>query len=639
MSKRPLRRREPDLEPDGSEGGRVGMPVDAERITSVLKRTRKQWIAAALVGVVLGLVLAKLLVPASYIADTTLKFDGYPTVKGVPMPTHNDFGTLVADITSDDLLRQVKHDLHLKRSVRDLRHLVDVATDPVGEAVNIKTPGDSPSQAAAFANTLAKRFLEYRTKSERTRLESLSAHLDERLKAASKELQGSRRTYDEFRKAHGIADLNTEQEQRITSAADLQAKAGIAESDVKALEARTEQLEKDLHGTPSTVSAGRASPAAQQLAKLRVELTQLRAQYTDEYPRVRALEEQAAALQQQIRSGKADGSSLSNPQYASTRTALMQAKADLEAAKQKQKELTSLASTAAQSVDRLSQNEGQASRLLAAVRVDEGLLNDLQDRKTRVQDALRDPEPGFRVLSPATDPEYPESARKQRILVAAAVPTLLLLLVLGMAFYGELRGFKVRTSREVAFWGGGPVVGATRWPRTPQGIYELVADMDDCVPVTQGLTLVVAASDREQPLAEHLAAELNADWMPTQLFGASENPSDAPVVSIVRRPASELVVRSQFANDDLRGEGRLEHRIEAWHGALDGQPIRRAARLADRVAVVVSANNTSALDLRRIPTRLGRTEGVGYVLVGLDDELATLPDRQGDVEAFWRAAR
>jgi hypothetical protein len=45
----------------------------------------------------------------------------------------------------------------------------------------------------------------------------------------------------------------------------------------------------------------------------------------------------------------------------------------------------------------------------------------------------------------------------------------------------------------------------------------------------------------------------------------------------------------------------------------------------------------SALQLYAVNQRLGRQHGIGYIVVGLPSELRALPDRVGDVEAFWRA--
>ncbi|MFW2390745.1 MAG: hypothetical protein ACN4G0_20590, partial [Polyangiales bacterium] len=74
-----------------------------------------------------------------------------------------------------------------------------------------------------------------------------------------------------------------------------------------------------------------------------------------------------------------------------------------------------------------------------------------------------------------------------------------------------------------------------------------------------------------------------------------------------------------------------------WDGPFEGQALRRAARLADRVVVVVPSDRMSVLAMRGVQNRTGRERGIGYIVVGLAEELRSLPDRAGDVDAFWRA--
>jgi hypothetical protein len=45
----------------------------------------------------------------------------------------------------------------------------------------------------------------------------------------------------------------------------------------------------------------------------------------------------------------------------------------------------------------------------------------------------------------------------------------------------------------------------------------------------------------------------------------------------------------------------------------------------------------SALHLNGVQNRVGRERGIGYIVVGLPDELDSLPDRAGDVAAFWKS--
>lgn len=76
----------------------------------------------------------------------------------------------------------------------------------------------------------------------------------------------------------------------------------------------------------------------------------------------------------------------------------------------------------------------------------------------------------------------------------------------------------------------------------------------------------------------------------------------------------------------------------AWNGPLSGPVLRRAARLSHRVLVVVSSG-LSVVELAQIKTRLGRQDGVGYVLVNLSDAYVTASDRVGPVEEFWQGSR
>ena len=67
------------------------------------------------------------------------------------------------------------------------------------------------------------------------------------------------------------------------------------------------------------------------------------------------------------------------------------------------------------------------------------------------------------------------------------------------------------------------------------------------------------------------------------------------------------------------------------------EPLRRAARLADRVIVLVRSNAMTALALRAVQRRLGREDGIGYIVMALPEELETLPDRVGNVVEFWKS--
>jgi len=74
----------------------------------------------------------------------------------------------------------------------------------------------------------------------------------------------------------------------------------------------------------------------------------------------------------------------------------------------------------------------------------------------------------------------------------------------------------------------------------------------------------------------------------------------------------------------------------AWAGDREGPALRRAARAADRVLIVVTSGSEKFTELTALRTRLGRESGIALLLLGVKPELLHLPDRVGDVERFWR---
>jgi hypothetical protein len=101
---------------------------------------------------------------------------------------------------------------------------------------------------------------------------------------------------------------------------------------------------------------------------------------------------------------------------------------------------------------------------------------------------------------------------------------------------------------------------------------------------------------------------------------------------IARPVASELEVAPFL--DVSPAVNRLP-KVGYWDGPEEGPAIRRAARLADRVLVVVPSAETSVMTLLNVASRLGRRRGIGYVVVNLDPGFSHLPDRSGNPEEFW----
>jgi hypothetical protein len=499
-------------------------------------------------------------------------------------------------------------------------------------------------------------FIEYHEDRHAMRVETEIGRINKRIAAAEGETEIARRRYNEFRDTHGIADLSTEQRSTLESAVNLRAQSELAASEVRALEAQIESLQAQLASTPQTrVIATGKSPERAAYEELRRKLATARATLSGNHPRVQALQHQVDQLRAQLRAGgtsnSGDGLLATNTTYQAISMELRTAQVSLEALRERQRGLADLAEKAHQRVEAFSGIEGEASALLAEVKVNENLVRRLRQTEATLEDALRHPSSGFAIIDPGSVPEYPVR-NKMKLIVFGAVPLLSFGLALFFVLRGEFRGLRVQTPAEVAFWGSGPVLGTTSWPNDPHGLDELVAGLDDYAPGAVGNVLIVGGSPAEAPLAAELADRMNSDSIiakrapdegassygpiPTPESIRPSPPSGPYPVPRASSGTALATLPSARPLEAVRSRPLTDHvRLEAWEGALEGQALRRAARLADRVIILVHSGALSALQLNRTQHRLGREGGVGYIVIGLPHTLDSLADRAGDVAEFW----
>jgi len=651
---------------------RPGLPVDLYRLRRAVLRGKWWILAAAVIGSAVGFAIGKFVVKQKYEASASIQYAGLPGQP--PHVVQRDLPGLVAAVHTEQVLfawRDRVGDLD-DANLTALRAMVSVSSDPGSGLVTFTTWAEEPERTSEMANTAVDVFLEHHRERRRAELQDEIASLRERIEAVHTELTTARQTYDTFRRANGITDLTAEQEAAIEQAADLRSQADMGHAEVESLEARVAQLRSELENTPRTEThSSGASQEQRRLRQLQQLLAEARGQgLGEEHPRVQALRRQVEALE-----GSAGGSggasrTNTNPVYTQLQTSLQTAQTELEAARQRVTSLEQLAVQAQERTARFSEIEGQAANLLAQVNVKQELLNELNEQRSSIDDALRDIETGFRPVSSARPPDTALPSKK-KYAVAAGLPIAFVAIMIAMLLFRELRGLKVQTAREVAYWGNGPVIGTTKWPRDPTALADLVADLDDYAPDARGTMLVVGSTTQEGALAAEIASQLNQDWTSSTMMNMAPIASLPPNAATPRSdppPASpgyyddDEVISGEIHDgpteisfvspatdlDLIDAPTEVEHPhpvpdasermvCTAWTEKPEGQALRRAARLADRVLVVVTSGGVKASELATVRTRLGIDDGIGYVLVGASDDLSRLPDREGPVETFWQA--
>ena len=645
--------------PEGlSRPKRPGLPVDPTRVRRALWAGRRLLVGAAIAGVVVGFAYVKLLMGRSYETTVTLRHEGDVTIAdrlgaGIALRPAADA------LMRASVLRKIREELDFNVSLTGLSHWILYDVDPRVGTMSFTVSGPTGEDAAQYGRVVTDVFMAYHKERQSRRIEARIARTATRIDAAEGEAEEARSLYNAFRETYGIADLSTEQQSMLRSAASLRADSELAVSEIRALEAKLGSLQAQLASTPKTRSlGGGTSPEQATYNRLRQELASARATLSPAHPRVQALQQQVAQLRSQIRTG--GGTSLgsdvligANVTYDALERQIRAAESDLAALRERKKGLGDMAGRAETRVDAFSDIEGEATALLTEVKVNEGILSRLRSTEAALKDVLHDPPSGFVVLDPGAVPEYPMK-NKMKMVIFLAISMLGVAIALFIVLRREFRGLWANTPTEIAFWGNGPVLAATSWPNDPLGLDELIGGLDDFVPYAKGNLLIIGGSPDDIRIARELADRLRGDWVLMQERTAAPSPAEpsptgqAPLqtpppsgpypiggsgsgaVALARLPSARPSEAIRLA-----GPG-TQMRLEAWEGPQEGQALRRAARIADRIVVLVRSGAVSAIQLHRIQNRVGRERGIGYIVVGLPSEFGTLPDRVGDVAGFWR---
>ena len=651
-----------DQDMDSTRGGtparatRFGKPVDEGRVLRGLFRQRWFIGAAMVLAVVSGVVVAEAFVAVTYAAQTVFVWEAS---EGGGTPNVRELRTLVDSVKLPTNLAIVREALGIDATLDRLAARLDVRFDRDSNLVTVRAEADSPEGAVALSQTAVSVFLDHQREVARERLEEEVADLQADVGRARERLADAQSRYDAFRREHGVADFTVEQQQAIELAASLRAQADIARADAQAASARRVFV---------PVARETESP---QLGDARRRLDSARARLSEDHPRVRALAAEVAALRRAERGSTA----------APGASAAARAAGDRAAAQRRQESYESMEQAARERLTLLSSVEGEASALLASVHVAEGHVADVEADLARAQDAVRAASPGFRVVAPALLPE--EAERSYRKPVAVALPIVLsLLLLVGLVAY-ELRGFRVKTANELAYWGRAPVVAATTWPSSSGELAPVIYELSDAAALAGGRTVVIAASELE----EEVAADVTELLRVTVTIEQRELPryrADDDDVLITEAPAGQVIVTAAPGRSELairpgggapkllkppevaqreekvitrRRGSRLEQvhistarvlleddrgpaEIVGQEGGSGDAFVRRTSRTADRVLVVVRSGRLSWARASELRAMVGREDdGVGFLLVGVPSWLAMLADRAGPVAAFWRATR
>ena len=518
-----------DFEGEGEQAAkprRPGLPVEPRRLLRILADHRKPLLKAFLITAAVAL-LVSFFVPKTYESSAQLLFEGTPLLGRKGGDVSPD--AFVESALSPTRLREVRDRLNWDVSLSELEDQVEVWLE--GEAaMHIVGQAGTADEAQALAQTTLDVFLAGQANFNAQQLGRLTEENRTSMERAKERRQEANQAYDVFREKSGKPDLIQEQAQLLARAAALRSSADEAGVEVAAQRARIEELEKAQRELPRQIiaSATKGSPIDSPLAAARSELAAARASLSDRHPTVQALKQRVASLQAQRKGQTAEigeQTLAANPARASVDQQLATARAGLAAAKERESALRVLLKAIKDEAALLAPVEGEARQIVGALELANERVDELSERAAILRDAMLGPMTGFRLLSA---PMLPEESKPSTVYVLLLVMLpILTVLILALVFLvRQLRSLRVEAPREVAWWGNGPVLGTSVWPRDPEALDSFVDELEDHGVYGAGRTLVVPATEAEREIACSFAMRLaEAPWLAAAILDVGDRAS------------------------------------------------------------------------------------------------------------------
>jgi hypothetical protein len=576
-----------------------GRPADPGRLWQSVKWDW-HWIPiAGVIWGVLGAGVAFGLIENSYRSTAALVWESKSELK----PDERTMSAEIASIKGPAALSRARQLLELPISLAALGRQVDFQFEPRSHFVVLNNEGPTPDDAVKLGRVMVRVFLELQHGFAQQRALTAVAEREKSLADAKQKLDEARKAYGEFR-------VNIGETPQTGSGGSNAALASL---------------------TPE------AAELYTKVERLRAELNRTRA-ISSEDPRIPALTAQIAALEAHM--AKLPGprvtgsSSARDPGTGGTgakpdkHSAIWRVLAE-SSANTRPSGRPGNGATSDEAKRRAAETADASAALQKKVSDEEEHVATAERALARARAQSTGESADWRVLTPPSKPTRPERATQG--LIAVAMPLTGMLVALLALLLRPLLGGRVYTAREAAYWGRLPVLASTAWPRTREMFFPLVDELGQQAIGAPGCTLVVGASAAETKLAEELAS-----WLDEGLIGTKRKPDGSPIGgSGPIKPAERVVAveRKEHAG------GIYTTGVHAWLGDVDGPALRRAARVVDRVIVLISSGALTFSGVAELRTRLGRSSGVALVVLGLNPTLLKLPDQSGEVGRFWRYVR
>jgi uncharacterized protein involved in exopolysaccharide biosynthesis len=618
---------------------RTGSPIDVRRVAHAIIANKRMLVSVVIAASIAGITIAKLALPKTYAANATLLWEPPPALHG---EASRELVTLAQSVKLPANLLLVRDGLHRDESVERLAKSVDVTFGDNTMLIGITGSDHDPAAAAQLTNKVVDVFLGAQREIAANRLRGSVDALRESLRQSESALADSRAKYDAFRAEYHVDDFSLEVQSSIVELARLRTSAHDAEIELHGLQAQESALAHAQSASAPIVitSTSEEHTDEARLARSETELAALRSKYSEDHPSVLALAAEVNVLKQRAKTlpPAVTAQTLGrNPIYDAIATQAQESRVGRSSMEERAKALAEVQREAEARAKTLTGVQGEAARFLADVNTNEEHVNLLLKQLAMAEDDVRGATSGFQLVSRATPPDHAERGFGR--IVAIALPLAALLTAIAIVIWRELRGMRVKTTNEAAFWARAPVLASTAWPNdnteTVEPMSRYIADAFEGRQGVVGISAMrtgIGISDITHAVADRLR------WRGKRC--AVIEVRDEEALRPLGYFLADALENHRFTNElaELRANNDLVFVLAP--PVSDPISLRASLRGVDALLVVLESGDSNAADLGGLRATLGlESLGIGLVITNVPSDLVSWSERaSGDSNRVWRCS-
>lgn len=324
----------------------------------------------------------------------------------------------------------------IKLDLKEVEHSGRRAGQAAIAGFSVSYRGSDPQTVALVTNALTSFYVEENLKVRERQATGTAEFLRVQLEETKKRLDAQERKVGEFKKRY-IGELPQQLQANLATLERLNVQHRInSENQIRAQERRDALAKQLAEANPSAPTEGPDAPTIR-IARLRQELTSLRARFSERYPDVVRVKTEIAALVRQLADAASGGDAEPeahapvSPQILRLKQALNEVESEIKVLKAEEKHLRSSLGIYQGRVENTPRREQELQEMSRDYETTRTVYNSLLTRYEEAQlaESLEQRQKGeqFRVLDPAVPSGVPVAPKRSQLLLVG------LLLSLGLA--------------------------------------------------------------------------------------------------------------------------------------------------------------------------------------------------------------